>query len=43
MELKLFGQVGYMTIDPKNVEALNSSRFNGKTMVADDVCGLGTG
>lgn len=29
MELKLFGAVGYMTIDPKNVEALLSSRFEG--------------
>lgn len=29
MELKLLGAVGYMTIEPKNVEALLSSRFEG--------------
>jgi cytochrome P450 len=27
MLLKLFGQVGYMTIDPKNIEAILSTRF----------------
>ena len=36
MELHLFGQVGYITIDPKNVEALNSSRFNGKTTTSPE-------
>lgn len=29
MELKLFGAVGYMTIEPKNVEAILSTRFEG--------------
>lgn len=30
MELRLFGQVGYMTLDPKNIEAILSTRFEGK-------------
>ncbi|KAI9767401.1 MAG: hypothetical protein M1839_004505 [Geoglossum umbratile] len=29
MELRLFGNVGYMTTDPKNIEALLSTRFDG--------------
>ena len=33
MELKLFGAVGYMTIEPKNVEAILSTRFEGMSHV----------
>lgn len=33
MELKLFGAVGYMTIEPKNVEAILSTRFEGMNQV----------
>lgn len=29
MELRLFGQIGYMTTDPKNIEAILSTRFEG--------------
>ena len=29
MELKLFGNVGYLSIDPKNIEAVLSTRFEG--------------
>ena len=29
MEIRLLGNVGYMTIDPKNIEAILSSRFDG--------------
>lgn len=33
MELKLFSTVGYMTIEPKNVEAILSTRFEGMNHV----------
>lgn len=33
MELKLFGAVGYMTIEPTNVEAILSTRFEGVNSV----------
>ncbi|MCJ1462095.1 hypothetical protein MMC07_000695 [Pseudocyphellaria aurata] len=32
MELKLFGAVGYMTIEPKNVEAILSTKFEGMNL-----------
>lgn len=32
MELKLFGAVGYMTIEPDNVEAILSTRFEGMNL-----------
>lgn len=29
MEIHLFGQVGYLTIDPRNIESMLSTRFEG--------------
>lgn len=39
MELKLFGAVGYMTIEPKNIEAILSTRFEGtnRAMMIDRI------
>ena len=31
MQLMLFGQVGYLTADPKNIEAILSTHFDGMT------------
>jgi hypothetical protein len=33
MELMLFGNVGYMTTDPKNIEAILSTRFDGTSLI----------
>jgi hypothetical protein len=30
MEIRLFGQIGYLTTDPANLESILSSRFEGK-------------
>lgn len=29
MEIHLFGQVGYLTVDPRNIESMLSTRFEG--------------
>jgi hypothetical protein len=31
MEIVLFGNVGYLTMDPKNIEAILSTKFEGMT------------
>ncbi|KAL9635195.1 MAG: hypothetical protein Q9204_002710 [Flavoplaca sp. TL-2023a] len=31
-EIHLFGQIGYMTIEPKNIESMLSTRFEGKAI-----------
>lgn len=34
-EVKLLGNVGYFTTDPKNLEAILSTHFEGKTISGD--------
>jgi hypothetical protein len=31
MKIMLFGQAGYMTMDPRNIEAILSTRFEGSS------------
>lgn len=35
MQLHLFGSVGYMITDPRNVESLVSTRFDGESVKSD--------
>lgn len=39
LELQILGSVGYTTLDPQNIEAVLSTRFEGVlyTMIAEDV------
>ncbi|KAL9034041.1 MAG: hypothetical protein Q9180_005625, partial [Flavoplaca navasiana] len=32
LEIHLFGQIGYVTTDPKNIESILSTRFEGKAI-----------